>query len=213
MKRGWIVLGLLIALICYYLPWYTHATAGFTTSAHDLAEWTSLHPATRSSSPELLTTLYLRLPQLMLIAALALAANQFGDERVRWVLRAIALGLVLRFVPPSDFFTTMRDDPNYAQMAQLTLAGVVLVGLAWLMYRVPLRGQAGVLAAVLGVGILAGWLGMADAKTLLDNFEIDVSLGAGIIGYTLAAGGVIVLVIWAAFAESGADRPTAIDAQ
>ena len=30
----WLVFaGLILALVCYYLPWYTHSTAGFTMNA------------------------------------------------------------------------------------------------------------------------------------------------------------------------------------
>ena len=77
MRRGWLIFaGLILATVCYYLPWYTHDTAGFTTNAFDLAEWSSLHPAVRSSSPPMLTSFLLRFPQVMLIVALALAANR-----------------------------------------------------------------------------------------------------------------------------------------
>ncbi len=68
-RPGWVLVCLAFALIGYHLAWYTHPTAGFTTNAFDLAEWASLHPAVRSSSPPMLTSFLLRLPLIMLVAA------------------------------------------------------------------------------------------------------------------------------------------------
>ncbi len=197
MKRTWwIVIALLLALVAYSLPWYTHATAGFTTGAFDLAEWASIHPAVRSSSPPMLTSLLLRLPMVALIAALALVANRFQDLRLRWLIRAGALLLALRFVPPSDFFSSASDDPNYRQMAQLTTASVILVAVAIALSHLTRRWQNAALLGVMLGGVLAGWMGLSDTGTLLNNFEIDVSIGPGIIGYTVCAGIVLVLAIW-----------------
>lgn len=192
--RFWMVLGcLLLALVGYYLPWYTHDTAGFTMNGFDLSEWTSIHPAVRSSSPPMLTSFLLRLPQLALVAALALVANEAGDVRVRWLVRGGALLLALRSFPPTDFFSTMRDDPNYRQMALLAVLGVAAVAVA------PLapgrRWQRALLAAVLAVGAMAGWAGLQRADELLDNFEIAVQVGPGAPVYTLAAALATVLVL------------------
>lgn len=206
-RTRWMVLGLGVALVCYYLPWYAHPTAAFTTSAHDLAEWTSLHPAVRSSSPQLLTTFYLRVPQLALIAALALTANRMRDARGRWVLRAAALLLGLRFMPPGEFFTTMHNDPNYEQMAYFTAAGIGINAAAWFMSRLPSRGQDAALVLVLVLGTLAAWQGLAEAKTLLENFEIEVTTGLGIIGYTLASSSVVLLVLWSVGPFTRGNRP------
>lgn len=181
----WILIGLGMATVFYYLPWYTHSTAGFTTTAYDLAEWSSIHPAVRSSSPPMLTSFLLRLPQLGLVVALALAANRLDDARWRWVLRGGVLLLVLRFVPPSDFLTNASDDPNYRQMAQFTAAGVILACAAILFYRLPQRWQDAALVGALLCGVIAGWMGLSRAGTLLDNFEIDVRIGPGIIGYSV----------------------------
>jgi hypothetical protein len=197
MRRSWwILVGLVLALVCYLLPWYTHKTAGFTTNAFDLAEWVSIHPAVRSSSPPMLTSFLLRLPQITLVAAVALIANRFEDARWRWIMRAGALLLVLRFVPPSDFFTNATDDPNYRQMALMTALGIGFTGAAMLMFRLSQNWQNVALAGVLVLGVLAGWMGLSDAGTLLDNFEIDVKIGPGIIGYTLCAGIVLVIAFW-----------------
>lgn len=177
---------LALALAGYYIPWYTHKTAGFTMNAFDLAEWSSLHPSVRSESPELLTTLLLRMPHLVITTALALAANGLRDPRFRWIVRGLTLGLVLRMVPPTDFFRTASDDPNYRQMALLTVFSVFLVLVALPLSRLSKRWQLWLIAALLVVGSGAGWSGLSRTDVLMDNFQINVRIGPGIIFYTLA---------------------------
>ena len=195
-REWWMLIGLLLACVGYMLPWYTHDTAGFTTSAFDLAEWSSIHPAVRSSSPPMLTSLLLRLPLVALIAGLALTSNRFGDARVRWIIRGGALLLALRFVPPGDFFSNASGDPNYRQMAQLFTASVMLVGVIIALFRVAQKWQSAALVMVLVVGVITGWMGLSDAGILLDNFEIDVRIGPGIVGYTSCVAIVIMIAIW-----------------
>ncbi len=197
MRRGWWVLvSLLLVLVCYYLPWYAHDTAGFTMHGFDLAEWASLHPAVRSSTPELLTSFLLRAPQWIVVAGLALAANRLDDTRWRWIVRAGALALALRFVPPKEFFTDTPDDPNYRQMTLLLVLSGLSVLLAGLMFRLPQRVQSSVLLALLVAGAVMGWWGLSRTGELLDNFEIDVRIGVGIVGYTLFATLAGLIAVW-----------------
>ncbi len=184
---GWwlILAALTLALLCYYLPWYSHATAAFTLHAYDLAEWASLHPAVRSETPGLWTSFLLRLPQVTLIWAAALLANGGRDPRLRTMLRGVALLVALRFLPPREFLSTASGDPNYRQMALLTglgLAGILLAILAW---RLPGRWQGGAAASVLLVGAMAGWWGLTRTRPVLDNFQIEAKIGYGVLGYTL----------------------------
>ncbi len=179
-RPGWVVVCLACALIAYHLAWYTHATAGFTTNAFDLAEWTSLHPAVRSSSPPLLTSFLLRLPLVGLLAAALLAANGFEDARARWIARVVIALPLLRLVPPKDFFTTASADPNYRQMALLVVIGGALWLASPLAGRLPERWQAGLMGGALLVSAIAGWAGLSRAHVLLDNFEIHVRVGPGL---------------------------------
>lgn len=189
-RAGIVLAGVILAFLCYQLPWFTHSTAGFTMNGFDLAEWSSLHPAVRSTS--LLTSFLLRAPLLAVIAALALVANRLSDPRIRWVLRALAVLIALRFVPPVDFFRTARADPNYRQMALLVvLSGAALLG-ALLLHRVPGRWQMVLVAALLLAGTGAGWWGLSRTKLLLDNFEIAVKVGPGFVGYAALAVGMAV---------------------
>jgi uncharacterized membrane protein YhaH (DUF805 family) len=189
MRRAWwVVVALIVATACYELPWYVHHTAGFTTNAFDLAEWASLHPAVRSSSPPMLTSFLLRFPQVVLVFALALAANGLHDARSRWIWRAVAVIPALRFFPPSDFFTSASADPNYRQMLLLVGLSGGSVLAAILLEHAAERWQSALLVAALAAGVIAGWWGLSRAGVLLDNFEIGVTIGAGVIGLSLAAG-------------------------
>ena len=199
MRRAWLILGtVILATACYYLPWYVHDTAAFTTNAFDLAEWASLHPAVRSSSPPMLTSFLLRFPQVTLVFALTLAANGLHDPRSRWIWRFIALVPALRFFPPSDFFTGANADPNYRQMLLLTglCAGGVFAAI--LLERAAAWFQAALLIAASVVGVIAGWWGLSRAGVLLDNFEIEVAIGAGAVGLSLAAAAAVLTALWPA---------------
>lgn len=185
--RGWwlglVALGL--ALTCVYLPWYVHSTAAFTLHAYDLAEWASLHPAVRAESPALLTSLLLRLPQVALVLVAAILANGGRDARLRVVIRGVALLVALRYLPPREFFGSAIADPNYRQMAILSAVGVGGVVLAATGRRVPPRWQITVAVGVLFIGVIAGWWGLWRAYPLLDNFQIDVRIGSGAVGYSI----------------------------
>jgi hypothetical protein len=187
-RQGVIFVLLAVAVICYYLPWLTHDSAGFTMNAFDLAEWTSLHPAVRSETPTLWTSFLLRLPQVMLAAALALSANGLADLRGRWVVRGLALLLALRFVPPTDFFQGESGDPNYRQLAWLTGGGMLLVLATIPLYRLPWRIQSSLLGGGLLLAVVSAWEGMSRARLLLDNFMIDVQLGLGVVGLSATTG-------------------------
>lgn len=186
---------LALALVCYYLPWYTHATAAFTLQAYDLAEWASLHPAVRAESPALLTSFLLRLPQMTLVLAAALLANGSSDPRARWLVRGVAVMVALRFLPPREFFGNASADPNYRQMAVFTALSVAGIVGAAVGASLPVRWQTWATVGVLLAGVLAGWWGLSRTYPLLDNFEIGVQVGSGVVGYTvfclLAVGGMM----------------------
>lgn len=197
-RAGFIVLCLVLATGCYYLlPVVTHETAGFTMNAFDLAEWSSLHPSVRSSSPPMLTSFLLRLPLVCLVVGLALAANGIREARSRWLIRVLALALILRLIPPTDFFSGASADPNYRQMALLFGLGIVLGGITLLLS--PIRWQQWILAAVLTTGVIAGWVGLSRTLVLLRDFQINYQTGSGLIGLSLFAAAAITAIVWSAF--------------
>jgi hypothetical protein len=195
-RRAWFILaGLVLGMVCTYWPWFTHQTAGFTMNAFDLAEWASLHPAVRSSSPPMLTSFLLRVPQLALVFAFVLAVNGLADPRARWLMRGIAMLPLLRFLPPAEFFTSATGDPNYRQMALLTGLGIGLVLLSIPLHRMRTRWQDGLSGAALLGGVVSGWWGLSRTRLLLDNFEIAVKTGPGIVGLTFVSAGAILLIL------------------
>lgn len=195
--RGWwTVWALLVLLACYHASWFAHESAGFTMHAYDLAEWSSLHPAVRSSSPAMLTSFLLRAPLFAVVFGMALAANWLVDARLRWVIRAVALIVALRFVPPKEFFTAASDDPNYRQMALLTALSTGAVLVAPFFGRLRERVQAAIFSVMISAGTVTGWWGLSRAGELLGNFEIDVRSGIGIVAYTIIAAVVVIVPVW-----------------
>lgn len=181
-----LILALLVAIAGCILPWTEHITAGFTMNAFDLAEWASLHPAVRSSSPPLLASFLLRAPQAAAAIALALAAGAWHDPRWRVVGWGAALLIMLRFVPPAEFFQSARSDPNYRQMALLTmLGGLGVAGAAW--RRRWQRARFVVIGLLVAASVVAGWAGLLRTVTLLDHFEIAATIGPGPVVFSAAA--------------------------
>lgn len=165
-------------------------------NAFDLAEWASVHPAVRSSSPAMLTTLLLRLPLVAVSVGMVLVSGGVHDPRVRWVVRGAAILVVLRLFPPVEFFTSARDDPNYRQMALLVIlagGGMVVALVAQLPEGIRNWSVVGLMA----VGSAAGWWGLSRAGLLLDSFAIDVQIGAGPVGFSISAIVALFVVLWA----------------
>jgi hypothetical protein len=144
----------------------------------------------------MLTSFLLRFPHLTLGAALVLAANRLRDPRARWIIRGLALLMALRFFPPSDFFSSASADPNYRQMMLLTALGVGSVLATITLARIPGWLHSGLLIAALVSSQVSGWWGLSRAGILLDNFEIDVSIGPGIIGLSLVSALIVLVLVW-----------------
>ena len=74
-----------VGLAGYVLPWIVAPSAALTLNAYDLAEWTSLHPLQRQTSPPLLAPLELRLQLVIFTVTLryagfrAIATSDFRD--------------------------------------------------------------------------------------------------------------------------------------
>lgn len=195
-RAGWIIVCVVAGVVCYLLPWTDHSTAGFTMNGFDLAEWSSLHPAVRSSSPAMLTSFLLRAPLVALAAVLALGAQALPHARLRWLVWCGAAGLVLRMIPPAEFFTGETGDPNFRQLLLLSVVGFGLVAASIPLRALPDGVRRGWVAALWAAGAAAGGAGLSRAWTLLDNFEIDVTVGAGIIGFVGVSALAAALALW-----------------
>src|SRR5262245_8162468 len=107
LKRVWadwlVWLIVILALLAYCAPWLVNNGAALTPNASDLAEWTSLNPATHVSSPPLLPSFLLRLPLVCL--ALILAFSHKTNQSFGWISAAYVLLTALALLPPLEFIT------------------------------------------------------------------------------------------------------------
>jgi hypothetical protein len=169
---------LLLGCITYSLPWLMNPGNGLTFGAYDLAEWTSLHPAVRGGNPALLTALLLRVP----LACLGLIVSiGFLRQRVGFAIAVIVLtGIAL--LPPLEFFTQFRDDPNYQQQFILTSI-TVAVGIASMMLR-SVRLTKIVVILLAFVGAIGSVAGLLHGYALLEQFKLPTQFGLGGISLT-----------------------------
>lgn len=170
----------LVGLLGYIQPWIVAPTGSMTLSAFDLAEWGSLLPAQRATSPPLLASLLLRLQPVMLCLILGAVA----DSRAKTAIAAIAiLLLAVAQLPPFEYVYDINN-MNYRQQFFLAIASLI-GGLA----AIPLRRQRLVaLAAIVLpiVGLVTSALGLAQAEALYRQFQLGASSGAGIVILSLS---------------------------
>lgn len=183
------------AIIVYLLPWVSNPGVGLTFGGYDLAEWSSLHPAVRADG--LTTSLLLRLPPVFFILSFVLLAASRPFSTEWWgVGFVIVLGTVA-LLPPLEFFTVFRDDPNYQQQAQLAVITLVggLIALSGVLYPIRLY-----LLIVLGLGgMVVSGVGMTQSHRLMTDLSLPTLLGIGgfatitIFGLLVAVGAASIL--------------------
>ena len=108
----------LLGLLGYLLPWAVASSAPMTLNAYDLAEWASLHPAQRQTTPPLLAPLLLRAQLVVLSSIIALSVSQ------RWVAAAAVVALALAQLPPFEYVYDIAN-LNYRQQFVLALVSLV----------------------------------------------------------------------------------------
>lgn len=179
---AWLVLWCaLLGVIAYHMVWQTHKVAAFNSNAFDLAEWVSLHPTVRAESPALFTPLLLRLPLILLAGIMAAASSVLQAEKAKWLWRGVALLVVLRLNPPTDFYPWGGGSPNDQQLGRLTALGLVVVlvliiGGRWL--RFFWRPTALVLLIASLITALEGY---NRAQKVLDSIQIETGIGGGLV--------------------------------
>jgi hypothetical protein len=162
-----------MALIAYILPWVNSHSSALAFNGYDLAEWSRLHPALEHAFDPLAIALLLRLPLICLAwIAVCLIPNR------RWW---IALGIIVIFSialqPPIEFYTRFRDDPNYQQLASLSIltfiAGLFILNLR----KLQLYLLVGLTVISVCVLITAIW----QSTRLVANSIPNSTLGTGAI--------------------------------
>ncbi|MDE2855043.1 MAG: hypothetical protein OXN88_12800 [Chloroflexota bacterium] len=190
-RRSMILCSLvMLGLLGYVQPWILAPSGSMTLNAFDLAEWTSLHPAQRATSPPLLTPLLLRL-QLLLLSVILSANAPAGRMKVAAAAIAI-LVLTAAQMPPLEFVYDFNN-LNYRQ--QFYLAGASLVASFALLAFSARRISTLATVALPLIGIVTAALGLAQAMELYDHYALDAAPGAGIWVLSLSYVGMIVVAL------------------
>ena len=167
------VVPVLIGFGGYLLPWIVASSGPMTLNAFDLAEWASLIPAQRGTSPQLLVPLLLRTQPVLLTSLLGVVA--VGRKEMAIAAIAICL-LAIAQLPPFEYVYDINN-LNYRQ--QFVLAVVSLVAGFCLL---PLRRQRLMIVVKLAlalVGMVTAMLGLSGAITLFSQFGLAAAHGAG----------------------------------
>lgn len=161
------VMLLLLGLLGYLLPWAVASSAPMTLNAYDLAEWTSLHPAQRQTTPPLLAPLLLRAQLAILSLAFALTVSK------HWVAAAAVVALAMAQLPPFEYVYDIAN-LNYRQQFMLALVSL-LAGLT--ATRLRNRRLTRLLLFLLPVaGIVSAFAGVSQA---FDAFRQPAAIGFG----------------------------------
>jgi hypothetical protein len=169
----WIGALFLLGCAAYSLPWLANHSTGLSFGAYDLAEWASLHPTVRAGNPTLLASFLLRLP----LACLGLLGF-IGIFRANLWLRLSLLMLIgIALLPPLEFFTQYRDDPNYRQQFFLAVStvlfGILSMSLVRRGYIRPL-----VITFVL-IGAISSLWGLLQGYSLMTAFNLPTRISFG----------------------------------
>ena len=166
---------LILAVTGYLLPWVITPAQSLSMGAYDLAEWTSLHPAVRQTLPFLWTTLALRVPLAILgILLAAYIASTF--HRTLFAL-AIVFITAIALLPPLEFFTVYRDDPNYQQQFFLALLTLLIGFIMTMRYDKWLQRTLPVLLSL--IGCLSAAIGLYQGYVLMRGFDLPTNVGYG----------------------------------
>lgn len=175
---------LVLAIIGYLLSWVITPASSLSMGAYDLAEWTSLHPVVRQTLPFLWTTLALRTP--LAILGILLAAYITSDLHHQIIGLAVILITAIALLPPLEFFTAYRDDPNYQQQFFLVLITLMVGILITLWQNKQLQRILPILLSI--VGCFSSIIGLYQGYMLMQAFNLPTSVGLGGVITTVCLG-------------------------
>jgi hypothetical protein len=186
------------AFVAFHMAWTAHDTAAFTLNAFDLAEQVSIHPGIRAESPPLRTSLFLWSAIPLIAAGIALSAARFENRYLRWGLYALAGLVSLRVIPPEVALRSPRqlmDSPHDRTLAILTALGLVAVCVMILLGKRIQRYGWMVEAGLCITALLLPCLGWERSLRLLDELQVNVTVGGGAMIYMAVVLATLVMVV------------------
>ena len=176
------------AFAAFHMAWTAHNTAAFTLNAFDLAEQVSIHPGIRAESPSLRTSLFLWSAMPIIAAGIALSAARFEEPYIRWGLYGLAALVSLRVMPPESALRSpgqLMDSGHDRTLAILTLLGLAAVCLILILGKRIQRYDWQIEAGLCAAGVVLPLIGWERSLRLLDELQVDVSVGGGALIYML----------------------------
>jgi hypothetical protein len=182
---------LVLAIIGYMLPWVKTPAQSLSMGAYDLSEWTSLHPVVRQTLPFLWVTLTLRVP----LAIMGILLATYFGSTLHYNMIGLLLILVtaIALLPPLEFFTVYREDPNYQQQFFLALLTIVIGVIITIWRNRQLQRILPLLLSLLGC--LSAAAGLYQAYQLMQGFDIPTSIGYGGLITVISLGITVLLYI------------------
>ena len=156
-------------------------------NAYDLAEWSTLHPASQIGLIGTWTSLLLRIP----LACLAIMTYLIIACRTKQTTSIIIL-LVLSagLLPPVEFFVSRVYDLNYLQ--QFMIAGSTLFISLFCFQQPVLRNVNHLLVLMAVIALMTNLLGQLITYSLISTIRIQSQLGLGAVLFPL----ILVLFIY-----------------
>lgn len=167
-------------VMVYNLSWVINPGRSLSLGAYDLAEWSSLHPAVKATTPPLLTSFLLRFPLVGLAWITGFNSKGFTTKSLRLFHAIIVILTAISLLPPLEFFTLASNDPNYQQQFLLSVAALVggMIGLSGLLNSVRL-----VIVLTINIGIAcASTLSLSQSYALMREIRIPTHIGIGGVG-------------------------------
>lgn len=175
----------------YMLPWLMGTGAALSFHAYDLAEWTTLTPASNAENPPLLTAFLLRLPLLCMgVISAVISLRKQGWARVAFV--SIWLALAGANLPPFEF-VSFPDNANYRQQAGLAALTIGIGGIVMLPFVRSAVRPDWIGTALAIIGATAAFLGLVRGYALLSDYRLDIRGGIG--GISCIAGFILFALI------------------
>jgi hypothetical protein len=187
----------LVAFVAYHMAWTAHKSMAFVLNGFDLAAQIRIHPAMVAESPSMRTSIFLWLAVLTIAFGVCLGSCLYEGWRSRWWLRLMAIGITLRVNPPQGAVRSGLLQNDYAMtLTALTILGLGLVMLVILLEKNLLKHFRSIMFLNCLVGILFPMLGLSRALGLLQELQLESTLGGGAVLYVLALLTIGVVDLW-----------------